>query len=117
MGPDLSKLNFWSGANYMKREDRVVRYVDINASAFSTGQAVINHAMGFIPEYDIEADLLNDNRIWQGQRPWIGMAQTTTDTPQVSSWIDTANLTLRLYNPTGGAITRRVYFVIYKDAS
>jgi hypothetical protein len=117
MDPDLSKLNFWSGANYMKREDRAVRYIDITTPAFGTSQVQINHGLGFIPDYDVEADLLGDGRIWQGNRPWQNMASNSSDGPQVINWMDTTNLTLRLYNPTGSTITRRVYFVIYKDAS
>lgn len=117
MPVDLTKLAFYSGANYMKREDRTTRYVDINASAFSTGQQVINYGLGFVPEIYVDIDALNDGIRWQGKRPWVGMFDTSSPDPTVEYWVDENNLTLRVVNPTVGAITRRVFFVIYRDGS
>lgn len=118
MTVDLSKLAFYSGANYMKREDRTTRYVDISASAFSTGQQVINHALGFVPEIYVDCDCLGDGMRWQGKRPWVGMeGSVSSPDPLVEYWVDENNLTLRVINPGGSTIVRRVFFVIYRDGS
>lgn len=117
MAVDLSKLNFWSGVNYMKRYDDESPYTDVTLASGASQTLTINHALGNIPEYDVQAELEGNGRIWSGSLPYVGMNQGGPGPTNVyfNSWIDTANLTIVLQNPTGGSVSFRVYHIIYKD--
>lgn len=116
MSVDLSKLMFWSGVNYMKREDREVRYQDVVLNAFQTKTIDIDHDLGHIPEYDVWAELLADGMIWTGTLPEVGMSGFYSPAyAQISDWIGTDTLTITVANQTGSGKTVRVYYLIYKD--
>lgn len=119
MTVDLSKLNFWSGANYMKRVSDDTPYTDVSLGSFGSATLPIAHNLGFIPEYDVQAELQGSSgAIWTGNRPWVGMAGAATpEAVTFDVWVDTANLTIKLSNPNSGSITVRVYHIIYKDYS
>lgn len=113
--PDLSKLNFWSGANYMKRDGSVPQY-DITAGAGATVAHDVEHNLGFIPQYEVSGELDGLGIIWARNKLYVGMEGATSPTdPEISAWTTTTKLTLSLYNPTGAQVTRTIYFVIYKD--
>lgn len=116
MPVDLSKLAFLSSENYMKREDRSPRYQDVSINAFATKNTDIEHNLGFEPEYDVWADLLNDGRIWTGNLPEVGMEGFYTPAYcQMNSWTDDDKLTVSIYNPTGSTKTVRIYYLIFQD--
>lgn len=120
MTVDLSKLNFWSGANYMKRIADPTPYTDVTLAAFGSQTITVDHNLGNIPEYDVQAELEGtgvDAPIWTGTIPYVGMNQGAATPSHVNfnTWISTTALTIALNNPTGSSITVRVYHIIYKD--
>lgn len=116
MEVDLSKLAFYSGVNYMKREDRALRYQDVSVAAFDDTTISVAHNLGHIPEVEVQAELTQDGMIWSGNLPEVGMEGFYTPAyPQLTWWVDTANLTITVSNPTGSGATVRVYYLIFKD--
>jgi len=116
MTVDLSKLQFYSGVNYMKREDRNVRYQDVTMAAYGSQTISVNHGLGHIPEVDVQAELTQDGMIWTGNLPEPGMEGFYTPSwPQITWWVGTADLTITVSNPTGSSATVRVYYLIFKD--
>lgn len=117
MTVDLSKLNFWSGANYMKRYDDDSPYTDVTIAAFGSQTVTVNHGLNFIPEYDVQAELEANGRIWTGTIPYVGMNQGGggPSNAYFDSWITTTDLIITAHNPTGSSISFRIYHIIYKD--
>lgn len=117
--PDLSKLAFYTGENYMKREDRAVRYVDIEVPAFGEASADIVHGLNRIPEYEVGGNLDLGDDIWSGTLPYVG--QTTSGGGAVpfgailDSWITTTTLTIHLSHASVSVQTYRIYYEIYRD--
>lgn len=115
--PDLSKLAFYTGVNYMKKEDREPRYVDITTNGSGVGTADIVHGLLFIPDFEVGGDLNDDDRIWTGTIPYVGQSGSGGGATPVGavmdSWITDTTLTIRL----DGAVstTYRVWFQIYRD--
>lgn len=113
MGPDLSKLNFWSGANYMKRYDADNPYTDVTVGSFGNQTLTVHHGLGHIPEFDVQAELQSNGRIWTGNRPMPNY--DTADAPYFDAWTSNDDLTIVLHNPVSGSKTVRIYHIIYKD--
>lgn len=116
--PDLTKLAFYTGENYMKKEERSPRYVDITTNGSGIGSAAIVHGLGFVPDYEVGGDLEpNGVGIWNGTLPFVGMSGSGGGATPVGavmdSWITTTTLTIYL---RGAASTvYRCYFQIYRD--
>lgn len=116
MTVDLSKLAFFSGANYMKREDRSPRYQDVSLGAFGDQTITIPHNLNRIPEVDVQAELTQDGMIWTGNLPEVGMEGFYTPAyPQIVYWARANDLQITVSNPTGSGVTVRVYYLIFKD--
>lgn len=113
---NLSKLAFWGGVNYMKR-NVVVGYEDFTLGAFATVAITVTHDLGFIPHYEVHGQRDGFTRNWARNRPYVGMGDFTgTPTePEVQDWIDENHLTIQMTNPSGSTISRRQYYLIYKD--
>lgn len=115
--PDLSKLNFFSDVNYMKRHSST-SHQSISVAAFSTGSLPpITHGQNFIPQFEVYGDLDNDGTLWARNKLYVAMenAATTPTSPQISAWIDERDLTIQVYNPTASTKVVPVYYVIYQD--
>lgn len=116
---DLSKLAFLTTENYMKREDRPVRYQDVSVAANGATNITITHNLLRVPEFEVGADLQQNGHIWTGTLPYKLMVSSGGGGTPVSgvlrTWITTTALTIRLENPTGSAATYRVWYIIYRD--
>lgn len=121
MTTDLSKLNFFSGANLMKRSSS-----DTGTSALTLPGAglsvtlLVTHNLGYIPFFDAFADLDNDGIIWAGEKidKYTETSGFGSDVaPKLDYWSTTTVLTIRLDNTTTPTATgtRDVWFVTYLD--
>lgn len=115
---DISKLNFYSGANYMKR-DITTGTRDMIAASGATTTYDVPHNIGGdnVPQFLTSAEVARDKVIWRRNQFYVGFGDGSTSPtyPELSAWITTSKLTLSLYNPTGASVTVPVYWVIYKD--
>ena len=116
---DLSKLNFHTGINYLKRSE-FCGTANINTAV--SGTLTIDHNLGYIPFYQVGAELDEAGTIWVG-----GKVSTYTDQGllsglgippthiEIDSWITTTQLTIRLSNTASQVVP--VYWFIYLDYS
>ena len=118
---DLSKLGFYSGLNYLKRSSFVGSEDLTLASSGNSVQKVINHNLGYIPFFQVGADLTNDGTIWSNdvvnQYTETSISGYFPPYPTLTYWCDATNLTIDIYNGTSPASsgTRTVYWAIYLD--
>lgn len=110
MDPDYDKLNFYTGANYMKRSDKS------GQSTIANSTLAINHDLGYVPQFLTYADLDNDGILWYGgERVFEGTESTSffpSPPPDVMSWITTTTLT---QYPSNIGSSRAVRWLIYLD--
>lgn len=110
MGVDLNKLNYYSGANYMKR------YISDKRNV-GTSPLNISHPLGHVPQFVYYADLFNDGMLWYGgERVFEGTESTSGGVdanPEIVAWVTASTLTFDSRYYTSG--TRQVYFVLYRD--
>lgn len=121
--PDLSKLAFFSGVNYLKRgTDDLCGSTPLTLPAYgSTVSTTINHNLGYIPFFQVFTDITNDGTIWAAQKldQYTDTSLTGTDLsfPTLISYITTTALVISLYNGTSPVAsgTRTIYWLIYED--
>lgn len=110
MEPDLDKLNFYTGVNYMKRSDKS------GYSTINSANVVVPHNLRYIPQFVYYADLDGDGILWYGgERVWSGTESTSgggTPPPIVDAWITETELTMDPFFFTG---TRAIHWLIYLD--
>lgn len=114
MTVDLSKLAFYSGVNYMKR-DSPSGSDDVGVDSTKTA----THSLGYIPFYEVYTEIDDSGIIWNNTKidKFTGTSSTgdVRDNPDVASWTTTTDLTIKLSNNSGSSGTRKVYWLIYKD--
>lgn len=110
MPVDLDKLNFYSGVNYMKR-------LVSDSTSVGTTKKVINHDLGYPPQFVWYADLFGDNMLWYGGECVSEGTESTAGgaslNPDINAWVRDNTLTLYPSNYTSGSKT--AYYVIYRD--
>lgn len=116
---DLSKLHFHTGINYLKRSE-FCGTTDLN-TASATSYSV-THNLGYVPFFQVYAELDEADTIWAG-----GKVSTYTDqtflsglgTPptyiEIRGWSTTTTLTINLTNTSGQTVP--IYWLIYLDYS
>lgn len=125
MSVDLSKLAFYSGANYMKRSDLCGSYtIDLSydgVNSYSGGSLTINHGLGYVPFVDVYPENTTDT-IWAGDRvstytDRILLSGNTTDDGQIiTKDVDDENVTISFKDWTTTSRTSVVVHVlIYLD--
>lgn len=116
--PDISKLNFWSASNYMKR-DSSTGVTELTVASLATGTADIEHHVGGteVPQYQVSGEIDSQGRIWRRNRFYVGMENSATSPtwPELNAWVTTSILTISLYNPTGATVVVNCYYVVYQD--
>ena len=110
MAVDYDKLNFYTGANYMKRSDK-------SGGGTIAGSSIgVDHNLGYIPQFNIYADLDDNGILWYGgERVFAGTESTSggwTYPPIVDAWTTTNTLTMR---PSNIGSSRPIYWLIYLD--
>lgn len=116
--PDLSKLNFYSDVNTMKR-DPSSGHREITAGAFGSASLdVAHHVEGTgVPHFVVSAENDSAGIIWRRNKLYVDMENSSTSPtyPELSAWVTPTILTLTLANPTASSKTIMVYYVVYKD--
>lgn len=123
---DLTLLHFLSSRNYLKRSDFCGSTALTLPAYGSTVTYTILHNLGYVPFFEVYAELDAAGTIWNGgkvsantdQSALSGSANDPTY-PQLKAWSDTTTLTITLDNTTTPTATgtRTVYWLIYKDYS
>lgn len=119
MSVDLKKLNVYSGVNYMKRSEfSDVATVTLPPTNYTF---TVTHNLGYIPFYEVYAEL-DSGTIWTNgkvsENSYAGTLSGSGASPtyvDITSWITTTTLTVRLTNFVGGTLSIPVYYTIYKD--
>lgn len=108
--PNLDKLNFYSGVNYMKRSDKS------DNSTIASADVTVEHDFGYVPKFLYYVDLDGDGFLWySGERVYEYTDSTSgggTPPPVVDGWIDETNL---IFHPSNSTGTRALYWLLYLD--
>jgi hypothetical protein len=122
MTVDLTKLSFISTLNYLKRDSALVGSDTITlGSSGSVSTKVVTHNLGYIPFFQVGADIVNDGMIWSNDivnlYTQTSLSGTSTVYPTLMYWVTTTDLTIAFYNNTSPLQTgtRTVYWAIYLD--
>lgn len=119
--PDLTKLQFYSGNNYLKRSQYSGDMTASIANSYTVNETSTTHNLGYIPQYIIAANYHN-NGIW-----WVteyvganhGPGGSGDGAITISPQIDTSRLYLRSSSDFTGSISTAsvpVKYVIYLDS-
>lgn len=118
--PDLTKLQFYSGNNYLKRSQFWGQTNATIPSGESAATVTINHNLGIIPQYVVAIDYQN-NGIWWATE-FVGSIREggrNDDTPTITVMVDTSNLYIigdKNYSGTIISTTRPIKYGIYLDS-
>lgn len=125
MSVDLTKLNFFSGVNYLKRDTALVGTTLLTLpAADNVVSHTVTHSLGYIPFVYVGADVDNDGIIWSNQKvhtytDTVLSGLTSTDIEQIllTHSVSTTQLVINLENltTTEAGEQRRIYWVIYLD--
>ncbi len=116
MAVDLTKLQFYSGNNYLKRSDC---WGQTNASVTSTTvptEVSVNHNLGYIPQFVVAINYNNDGVWWSNE--YCGSIRypggQNPDVMNINPTIDTQKLYLNSIHSSTG--TRQVKYGVYIDS-
>lgn len=119
---DISKSAFNTGANYLARSNSYTGSVTITLPGSGlTKSAVIPHNLGYIPFFEVGADVDNDGIIWHGNKINLytetSLGGVSSSSPTLKAWSTTTDLTILLDNTTTPVATgsRTLYYTIYLD--
>lgn len=115
---DLSKLSFFSGVNYLKRDDSLTG----DGSTTFTGVPgevagiTIDHNLGYIPFVSVGAELSEPGILWSNNTTPL-LRVSTDDTVRFLYWTTPTQLIIRHINSIDNPVTgiRWVNWVIYLD--
>lgn len=119
---DLSRLNFDTNVNYMKRSSLSGQIIIILGSVGSTTTYTIAHNLGYIPIIHVSYDASNNGIIWSGDKANLYNNSSLSGSsspadPTLTYWVDTTTLTINLINDTSPTASgsRTIYWIIYLD--
>lgn len=115
---DISKISFWSEANYMKRSELCGSASLTLDAGGGTVTQTIPHNLGYIPFFEVYCDQNGNGIIWSQQKINLYTETSlfaTLPDPQVTAWSTTDILTINLSNPNLDSGDRTVYWLIYLD--
>lgn len=114
---DISKVHFHSGANYLKRSE-FCGNTTLNTATTTTH--TVTHNLGYIPFYQVYAELDEAGTIWTGgkvselsEQGFLSGLGAPPTYIEIDSWITTTQLTIRLSNTASQQVP--IYWLIYLD--
>jgi len=125
--PDLSKLDFITSENYLKRSS-FCGHTTLTLGGYGTvNTTTIDHNLGYVPLFDVYCELDTDGAIIAGGEKVnayteaANLSGLAVDPPYpfLRAWATTTQLVIRLENytsPTASG-TRELYWLIYLDYS
>lgn len=118
---NLRLLSYASFANYLKRSSVEGTALLTLGGASSTVTHTVTHNLGYIPFFQVSADLANDGVIWAGRvvdrYTETSISSYNDDYPRLVYYCTTTTLTISIFNNTSPASsgTRSVYWTLYLD--
>lgn len=121
---DQNEFSLSTDTNYMKRHIAGTVNITLPASSQQTTYTIVNHNLGYAPQYNLDANITGSGTYWYGGEVLeeltdagilSGSAATLTF-PTVRHWATNNAIMMRVTNNTsssGG--TRPVRYVIYLD--
>lgn len=115
---DLNKLVFFSGVNYLKRDDTLSGKATAHFTgvALEEGRLYLDHNLGYVPFVTVCAELREADIIWStNTSPMLEVG--VDDTPIYDYWVTETQLVIGVQNAQDNPITgdRDFYWVIYLD--
>lgn len=121
MSIDISKLAFWSGANYMKRSSLCDNATIAGKADIYTEAKTVSHNFGYVPFTEVFCDINNDGKIW-GRSPVDNMSEELDLYsgglyPRPTFYWITDSTALHIYyaSSSSTASTGVIYWLIYLD--
>lgn len=116
---DDKKLNFWTEANYLKRDEDNSDATSLSVAAFGNTSHDVNHDAGYIPFVEVFAELDNDGILWAGDKidkyTETSLSGYSRPSPYLRYWTTTNTLTIRVQKDTSGSATVPIRWLVYKD--
>lgn len=118
--PDLTKLQFYSGNNYLKRSE-FFGQMNAVSTGFSPNQTSITHGLGYVPQFIVGADYQNNGIWWANEfcNDVRGPGGSTNGVIMISPSIDSQRFYINANASYDGSIssaTRAVKYGIYLDS-
>ena len=125
MGADLSKLDFTTSENYLKRSVFCGQQT-VTLGAFGSDNIItIDHNLGYVPLFDVSCEFDTDGAIVAGgekvnpvtESAFLSGLAVDPAFPFLRTWATTTQLVMRLSNRTSPTATgtRELYWLIYLD--
>lgn len=119
--PDLTKLQFYSGNNYLKRSEFFGQMNAVVNSASAPNTTSIAHNLGYIPQFITAIDYQNNSIWWANEfcGPLRATGGANDDVITVNPMVDNNNLYLVSSTNYSGSIssaTRPAKYGIYLDS-
>jgi hypothetical protein len=122
MRVDLSKLMFYSNANYMKRSALCGSEDLTLPSSGSTVTKTVTHNLGYTPKlFQVFTEIDDNDIIWNNTKIYditeTSLTGVSPPDPHLSYWATDNDLVIELNNTTSPTATgtRKVYWLIYLD--
>ena len=119
---DITKIAFYSDANYMKRISAFTSSATVTLGAHgAVNTQTVSHVLGYIPYFEVFAEVDGDGVIWAGEKidqyTESSLGGVEPASPILDYWSSTTALTIRLDNTTTPTATgtRTLYWVVYID--
>lgn len=127
MSADLTKLDFITSENYLKRSS-FCGHQTVTLGAYGSNNTVtIDHNLGYVPLFDAYCEFDTDGAIVAGgekvnaytEAALLSGLAVDPPYPFLRAWATTTQLVLRLENYTSPTATgtRELYWLIYLDYS
>src|SRR3990167_9755668 len=102
MTVDLTKLAFFSGVNYLKRDTTVGTTLLTLGGSGTTVTHTVTHNLGYIPFYEVFTEIDNVNIIWNNTKIYYSTDTSSggglESSPALTSWVTTTDLVIKLTN-------------------
>lgn len=115
---DLTQLGFYSGVNYLKRDDELSGSQTVSMTGSEEQTITVTHSLGYIPFVTVGSELATQGIIWSSNSNPILSGESGVEQPTFSWWVDENTLTIYLTNnefETDISGDRTVYWAIYLD--
>lgn len=118
---DLSKLNFYSNVNYMKRDSNSGTTTLTLPAYGNTVTHTVTHNLGYVPFFQVMSDQDASGNIWSAEKINLYTETSLTGvdppTPALTSWATTTTLVINFTNLTDPVATgtRDIWWLIYVD--
>lgn len=119
---DLSKLQYYSELNYMKRSDTFGQDTLAYSTYYPGANLTESHGLGYVPFFLAGVDLFGDGVIWSNQyvHPFTQTSNSgfANEPPQFYVWANETNIIINMRDGLGTGDqsgSRNIYYGVYLD--